>query len=43
VRKQTDGDHLVKQFGEDFSALLMDVTDKTAVRQSASQVAALLG
>ncbi len=43
VRKPSDADRLQKEFGDDFSPLLMDVTDETAVRQASAQVEAHLG
>jgi NAD(P)-dependent dehydrogenase (short-subunit alcohol dehydrogenase family) len=43
VRKTQDADRLRKEFGREFSPLLMDVTDEAAVRQASAQVEADLG
>ena len=43
VRKPQDADRLRKEFGHEFSPLLMDVTDEAAVRQASAQVEADLG
>ena len=43
VRKPQDADRLRKEFGREFSPLLMDVTDEAAVRQASAQVEADLG
>lgn len=43
VRKQQDADRLSKEFGQNFTPLLFDVTDAAAVGKAADQVAAALG
>lgn len=43
VRKQSDADALVSEFGDSVTPLLFDVTQETSVRAGASQVAAALG
>ncbi len=43
VRKQADAERLSKEFGNSFTPLVFDVTDKAAVAAGAKQVAAALG
>jgi NAD(P)-dependent dehydrogenase (short-subunit alcohol dehydrogenase family) len=43
VRKPADADRLQREFGSDFSPLLLDVTDESAVRSAAAQVKERLG
>jgi NAD(P)-dependent dehydrogenase (short-subunit alcohol dehydrogenase family) len=43
VRKQSDADRLMAEFGPDFVPLLADVTDEAAVRQAAQRVGEMLG
>ncbi len=43
VRKQADGERLMKEFGANFVPLLFDVTDAQAVNAAAEKVAAALG
>jgi NAD(P)-dependent dehydrogenase (short-subunit alcohol dehydrogenase family) len=43
VRKQSDADRLLAEFGSNFVPLLADVTDEAAVRQAAATVADMLG
>ena len=43
VRKQSDAERLSKEFGNNFTPLLFDVTDQAAVAAGAKQVAAALG
>ena len=43
VRKQAAADRLSAEFGQDFVALLADVTDEAAVKQAAARVRELLG
>jgi NAD(P)-dependent dehydrogenase (short-subunit alcohol dehydrogenase family) len=43
VRRQTDADRLQREFGEAFTPLIMDVTDRAAVIQAVAQAAAWLG
>jgi NAD(P)-dependent dehydrogenase (short-subunit alcohol dehydrogenase family) len=43
VRKETDADRLVKDFGGNFTPLLFDVTDEAAVKHAASNAASALG
>jgi NAD(P)-dependent dehydrogenase (short-subunit alcohol dehydrogenase family) len=43
VRKQEDALRLQKEFGQNFEALLFDVTDEPAVRAEAAKVGELLG
>jgi NAD(P)-dependent dehydrogenase (short-subunit alcohol dehydrogenase family) len=43
VRQQSDADRLQREFGEAFTPLIMDVTDRQAVERAAAQVSALLG
>jgi NAD(P)-dependent dehydrogenase (short-subunit alcohol dehydrogenase family) len=42
VRRQTDAERLQREFGEAFTPLIMDVTDRPAVAQAVVQVAARL-
>ena len=42
VRKPADGDRLAREFGANFTPLLFDVTDKTAVAAAAQKVEAAL-
>ena len=43
VRQQSDADRLQREFGEAFTPLIMDVTDRQAVERAAAQVSAQLG
>ncbi len=43
VRRQADADKLQAEFGAEFTPLLMDVTDRSAVERCASEVGAALG
>ncbi len=43
VRKEEDADRLKKDFGENFHALLFDVTDEKAVKKGAEEVKNTLG
>ncbi len=43
LRKQTDADRLSKEFGDEFTPLIFDVTDRAAVAEGAKQVEAALG
>lgn len=43
VRKQADADRLAGEFGANFTPLLFDVTDETAVKAAAHNVRAVLG
>jgi len=43
VRKQADAERLSKEFGNNFTPLVFDVTDQAAVAAGAKQVAAALG
>ncbi len=43
VRRKTDADRLRREFGEAFTPLIMDVTDRLAVEQAAAQVGAEIG
>ncbi len=43
VRRQSDADRLQHEFGEAFTPLIMDVTDRQAVERAAAQVSAQLG
>jgi NAD(P)-dependent dehydrogenase (short-subunit alcohol dehydrogenase family) len=43
VRKEADADRLSKEFGANFTPLLFDVTDETAVGAAAKRVEAALG
>jgi NAD(P)-dependent dehydrogenase (short-subunit alcohol dehydrogenase family) len=43
VRKQSDADELVREFGGNVTPLLFDVVDEAAIAAGAAQVASLLG
>jgi short-subunit dehydrogenase len=43
VRRQSDADRLQREFGEAFTPLIMDVTDRQVVEGAAAQVSAQLG
>ncbi|MGP9812061.1 SDR family oxidoreductase [Rhodopseudomonas sp. NSM] len=43
VRKQSDADRLIQDFGANFTPLLFDVTDEAAIRVAADEVRAALG
>src|SRR5579863_8672851 len=43
VRKQADADRLLKQFGNGFVPLIMDITDADAVQQAAQKVGSMIG
>jgi NAD(P)-dependent dehydrogenase (short-subunit alcohol dehydrogenase family) len=43
VRKQSDADRLLQDFGGNFTPLVFDVTDEAAVRAAAGEVRAALG
>jgi short-subunit dehydrogenase len=43
VRRQSDADRLQREFGEAFTPLIMDVTDRQAVERAAAQVSTQLG
>src|SRR5258708_12778305 len=43
VRQQSDADRLQREFGEAFTSLIMDVTDRQAVERAAAKVSAQLG
>jgi NAD(P)-dependent dehydrogenase (short-subunit alcohol dehydrogenase family) len=43
VRKQADADRLLKEFGNDFVPLMMDITDADAVHQAAQKVGSMIG
>src|SRR5260370_16560635 len=43
VRQQSDADRLQPEFGEAFTPLIMDVTDRQAVERAAAKVSAHLG
>ena len=40
VRQQSDADRLQREFGEAFTPLIMDVTDRRAVERAAAKVSA---
>jgi len=42
VRRKTDADRLQREFGEAFTPLIVDVTDRLAVEQAAAQVSSEL-
>jgi len=42
VRRQSDADRLQHEFGETFTPLIMDVTDRQAVERAGAQVSAQL-
>jgi NAD(P)-dependent dehydrogenase (short-subunit alcohol dehydrogenase family) len=43
VRKQADADRLLKEFGNGFVPLIMDITDAEAVQQAAQKVGSMIG
>jgi len=43
VRKQADADRLLRQFGDGFVPLMMDITDADAVHQAAVKVGSMIG
>src|SRR5580704_9301386 len=43
VRQLSDADRLQREFGEAFTSLIMDVTDRQAVERAAAKVSAQLG
>ncbi len=43
VRRKADADRLQGEFGDAFTPLIMDVTDKQAVEQAAARVSAEIG
>src|SRR5258708_26921247 len=43
VRQQSDADRFQREFGEAFTSLIMDVTDRQAVERAAAKVSAQLG
>src|SRR5260370_28264715 len=43
VRQQSDADRLQREFGEAFTPVIMDVTDRQAVERAAAKVSAQLG
>jgi NAD(P)-dependent dehydrogenase (short-subunit alcohol dehydrogenase family) len=43
VRKQADAERLLREFGDGFVPLMMDVTDSDAVREAARKVASMTG
>jgi short-subunit dehydrogenase len=43
VRRQSDADRLQREFGEAFTPLMMDVTDRQAIERAAAQVSAQVG
>src|SRR6266481_2515632 len=43
VRRQSDADRLQREFGEAFTPLIMDVTDRQVIEGAAAQVSAQLG
>src|ERR1700689_4878895 len=43
VRRQTDADRLIREFGSGFVPLMMDITDADAVHQAARKVGSMTG
>jgi NAD(P)-dependent dehydrogenase (short-subunit alcohol dehydrogenase family) len=43
VRKQADADRLLREFGNGFVPLMMDITDADAVHQAAQKVGSMIG
>src|ERR1700692_1687469 len=43
VRKQADAEHLLREFGNSFVPLIMDITDGDAVHQAAQKVGSMIG
>ena len=43
VRKQADADRLLREFGNGFVPLIMDITDADAVHQAAQKVGSMIG
>src|SRR5450631_4161795 len=43
VRKQADADRLLREFGNGFVPLMMDITDADAVHRAAQKVGSMIG